>query len=201
MASSSLHSRTTALCIFSLPLLLITFSQTALPQAPSPSSSSSSGPTAGSCQPQLLSLVPCAPFVQGMVQSPTGSCCNNLNQIYRQQPSCICLLLRNSNFNALPINGTLALQLPQLCHLRGDASDCSGSYISSPHSLFNPPYNKDNISIFINFCYSASMIWVLCHFNAGVPAAPTLPSEKAPNSTATQVSFGARNESSIACEQ
>ncbi|KAK4767947.1 hypothetical protein SAY87_003088 [Trapa incisa] len=154
MASSSHSPSPTIFFFFSLQFLMVTltFFQIALAQA--------QAPAAASCQPQILSLLPCAPFVQGMDQSPTESCCNILNQIDRQQPGCICLLLRSSNFNSLPINSTLALQLPQLCHLQVHASDCSG-----------------------------------------VPSPPTLPSERAPNSTATQVSFGARNESSIACKQ
>ncbi|PKI43868.1 protein YLS3 [Punica granatum] len=122
MASSNDSSRTDALCFLSL-LLATAFFSTALSQAPS---SSTSRPTVTSCQPQLLYLVPCAPFVQGTVQSPAGTCCNNLDRIYRQQPNCICLLLSSSDFNSLPINSTLALQLPQLCHLQGDAALCSG---------------------------------------------------------------------------
>ncbi|KAF8037653.1 hypothetical protein BT93_B0506 [Corymbia citriodora subsp. variegata] len=86
----------------------------------------SQDPALASCQPRLLSLAPCAPFVQGTARSPSKPCCNNLSQIYTQQPHCLCLVLNDTSLVPLPINGTLVLELPRLCNLRADVSSCSG---------------------------------------------------------------------------
>ncbi|XP_030535650.2 non-specific lipid transfer protein GPI-anchored 10 isoform X2 [Rhodamnia argentea] len=104
-----------------LPLLLIGI-PAALSQEPA-----SSSPAVASCQPRLLSLAPCAPFVQGAALSPSEPCCDNLGQIYTQQPNCLCLLLNDTSLVPLPINGTRVLELPQLCSLQADASSCSGA--------------------------------------------------------------------------
>ncbi|KAF2324861.1 hypothetical protein GH714_018163 [Hevea brasiliensis] len=84
-------------------------------------------PTIANCTPQLLPLTPCAPFVQGVAQSPSPSCCYNLKQVYLQQPGCPCILLNDTNLSSFPINSTLALQLPALCHIQVKISACSAS--------------------------------------------------------------------------
>ncbi|WCJ21976.1 Bifunctional inhibitor/lipid-transfer protein/seed storage 2S albumin superfamily protein [Euphorbia peplus] len=91
-----------------------------------PSGTLSQTPTIGDCTPRLLPLTPCAPFVQGLAQSPPTSCCDNLKQLYSQQPGCLCLLLNNTNLSSFPINSTLAMQLPPLCHIQLNNSGCSG---------------------------------------------------------------------------
>lgn len=83
-------------------------------------------PSITQCAPQLLPLASCAPFVQGTAQLPTVPCCNNLRQLYNQQPQCLCLLLNHTTLSSFPINSTLALQLPPLCSLQADMSTCSG---------------------------------------------------------------------------
>lgn len=103
------------------------FLQAGLAQVPSPRDS---------CASLLLALAPCGPFIQGFVQLPAQPCCNSLNQIYSQQPTCLCLFLNNNSTlsSAFPINQTLALQLPQLCSIPANSSVCStGMYIL--HSL------------------------------------------------------------------
>lgn len=84
------------------------------------------GPTMSSCGPLLFQLAPCGPFVQGVSPSPTQRCCINLRQLYSQQPGCLCLLLNQTGISTLPINATLALQLPLLCSMHVDNSTCSG---------------------------------------------------------------------------
>lgn len=86
----------------------------------------SSSPSIAQCVPQLLPLTPCASFVQGTAQSPTAPCCDNLRQLYNQQPHCLCLLFNDTALSSIPINTTLALQLPSLCSLQADISTCSG---------------------------------------------------------------------------
>lgn len=100
-----------------IPLLITVISQ-------DPSSSS---PTVAQCAPRLLPLAPCAPFVQGTAQTPAEICCNNLKQLYIDEPHCLCLLLNNNTSSSFPINTTLALQLPVLCSLQVDISTCSGT--------------------------------------------------------------------------
>ncbi|XP_077230636.1 bifunctional inhibitor/lipid-transfer protein/seed storage 2S albumin superfamily protein [Tasmannia lanceolata] len=76
------------------------------------------------CGSQLLLLAPCAPFVQGSMNSPVKSCCENLVDLYTQQPKCLCVLLNDTT--SFPINQTLALQLPSLCDLKVNPSTCPG---------------------------------------------------------------------------
>ncbi|XP_059639521.1 non-specific lipid transfer protein GPI-anchored 10 [Cornus florida] len=109
-------------------------------------------PTITQCGPRLLPLTSCAAFVQGTAPSPAQQCCDNIKQVYSQQPSCLCLLLNNTTLASLPINTTLALQLPTLCNLQIGISTCSGI--------------------------------------EGVPLSPSSPS--------SQVSFGTKNNSTVA---
>jgi len=88
--------------------------------------SSPSNPTITQCTSSLISLIPCTPFVQGVSPSPVPQCCGNLKQIYSQEPHCLCLLLNGTNFSSLPINRTLALQLPALCTLQLNTNICLG---------------------------------------------------------------------------
>ncbi|PHU24331.1 hypothetical protein BC332_09438 [Capsicum chinense] len=92
------------------------------------------GPTVSSCGPLLFQLAPCGPFVQGVSPSPTQRCCINLRQLYSQQPGCLCLLLNQTGISTLPINATLALQLPLLCSMHVDNSTCSVSEGLPPNS-------------------------------------------------------------------
>ncbi|XP_017254781.1 non-specific lipid transfer protein GPI-anchored 10 [Daucus carota subsp. sativus] len=89
------------------------------------SQNSSSGPSISQCGTGLMPLAPCAPFVQGRTSNPGVSCCVNLRQVYDQQTACLCLLLNETTLSSIPINQTLALQLPALCNLQVDRSTCS----------------------------------------------------------------------------
>ncbi|XP_024007783.1 protein YLS3 [Eutrema salsugineum] len=113
MASSTLF-------ITLLISLSLTFLQVVLAQVPG---------TTATCASMLLSLAPCGPFVQGFVQLPAQPCCDGLNQVYSQDPTCLCLLLNNTSTlsPAFPINQTLALQLPPLCNMPASSSSCSSS--------------------------------------------------------------------------
>ncbi|CAN4088857.1 unnamed protein product [Withania somnifera] len=92
------------------------------------------GPTVSSCGPLLLQLAPCGPFLQGVSSSPTKRCCSNLRQLYSQHPGCLCLLINQTGLSTLPINTTLALQLPLLCTMHVDNSTCSVSEGQAPNS-------------------------------------------------------------------
>ncbi|KAL7202715.1 hypothetical protein ACSBR1_034229 [Camellia fascicularis] len=121
---SSLHSLSPIAITTSLVLLFLTgLPSTTLSQNLGILPSS---PTVADCTPRLMLLVPCAPFVQGTLPSPAQPCCDNLRQLYNQQPGCLCLLLNDTALSSFPINTTLALQLPLLCNLQVDFSTCSG---------------------------------------------------------------------------
>ncbi|XP_009106045.1 protein YLS3 [Brassica rapa] len=108
------------------------------------------GTTTATCSSMLLSLAPCGPFVQGFVQLPAQPCCDGLNQIYSQQPTCLCLFLNNTSTlsPAFPINQTLALQLPPLCNVPANASSCSspGGEAPSDSSSVAPPPSSSTSS-------------------------------------------------------
>ncbi|KAI4296071.1 hypothetical protein L6164_036060 [Bauhinia variegata] len=116
----------------SLVLLLLQYPGTIFSQDPM-ASSSSPNLTMAQCTFPLLSLLPCAPFVQGTSESPDQTCCDNLGQLYTQEPHCLCLLLSDNNTSPFPINRTiLALRLPSLCRLQLNISACSGNVESLP---------------------------------------------------------------------
>ncbi|XP_057951070.1 non-specific lipid transfer protein GPI-anchored 10 [Malania oleifera] len=127
-----------------LPLFLTCIPPSTLSQNPI---SSSFPPTLANCGPRLLPLASCAPFVQGSVQSPAQLCCDNLKQLYAQQPSCLCLLLNDTTMISFPINTTLALQLPDICNLPVSNTACSGVPVAP-----TPP----NVSLGANTSSSAA---------------------------------------------
>ncbi|XP_072971282.1 non-specific lipid transfer protein GPI-anchored 10-like [Typha angustifolia] len=79
-----------------------------------------------SCSTSLLVLLPCMPFAQGAATSPPDQCCDNLADVLRDQPGCVCSMLNRSSL--LPINHSLVVELPRLCriNLTADADACPG---------------------------------------------------------------------------
>ncbi|KAL5544760.1 hypothetical protein UlMin_008544 [Ulmus minor] len=114
----------------------------------------SSSPTITQCAPRLLPLAPCGPFVQGNSASPPQPCCDNLKQLYSQQPHCLCLLLNDTTLSSFPINSSLALQLPVLCSLQVDISVCSQGVAGSPGSQVS--LGSTNNSSAVNSTMAAS---------------------------------------------
>ncbi|KAJ6293656.1 hypothetical protein OIU76_021839 [Salix suchowensis] len=130
-----LHSEPTNAITSVVLLLLVSLPPTILSQNPP----LPTAPTVSDCTPRLLPLAPCAPFIQGMAQTPVQPCCDNLNQLYQEQPGCICLLLNDStNFSSFPINRTLALELPALCNVLINIAACSGT----PQIVSTPPASQ-----------------------------------------------------------
>lgn len=121
---------------------LLSFSAIALSQDPSP--------TIAQCATRLLPLAPCGPFVQGSMQSPAQLCCDNLKQLYTQQPRCLCMLLNDTTLSSFPINSSLALQLPLLCSVQIDISVCSAGKSSNNIVLYHPTKKKKK-RVFIFF--------------------------------------------------
>lgn len=92
--------------------------------------------TVADCGASLLPLAPCGAFVQGRAAAPVESCCDNVDVLYKRNPTCLCALLTSSgSVSPFPINVSLALQLPLLCKLNNvDPSTCPG--MSSMHAYF-----------------------------------------------------------------
>ncbi|CAN1241786.1 Non-specific lipid transfer protein GPI-anchored 10 [Linum perenne] len=101
------------------------------------SSSQQQAPTISECNPGLLQLTPCSPYVKGISPSPIQSCCDDLIQLYKQQPECLCLIITTPpNLGGFPINTTLAMQLPSLCglHLNHPSGSTTSAGALSPAS-------------------------------------------------------------------
>ncbi|CAH2067153.1 unnamed protein product [Thlaspi arvense] len=133
--------------------------------------------TTATCASMLLSLAPCGPFVQGFVQLPAQPCCDGLNQIYSQQPTCLCLFLNNTLTlsPAFPINQTLALQLPPLCNIPANSSSCSsspGGEAPSESSSVAPPPSSS----------TGSQVSLGAKNSSGVAATPVAPVAQRPTS-------------------
>lgn len=96
-----------SLPILSLILLLIT-----LPSAYPENSlyeTTSIGSNIVQCGSRLLTLIPCAPFLQGSIPAPAHLCGDNLIDLYVQEENCLCILLNNDNtYPFYSINRTLA---------------------------------------------------------------------------------------------
>ncbi|KAI9173520.1 hypothetical protein LWI28_002637 [Acer negundo] len=136
----------------SLPFIaLIILLFTAFPQPAFSQDPTTPGPTLTDCVSRLLPLSPCAPYVQGRVQSPADMCCVNLKRVYGQQPACLCLLLNGTSLSNMPINTTLARQLPVLCDLQADVSACPGVAVppgsnSSDHQVSLGAHNNSIVA-------------------------------------------------------
>lgn len=78
------------------------------------------------CADQLTKLAACIPFVSGSAKMPTKECCDNTDKIRAAQPKCLCVLIKESSDPSmgLPINTTLALQMPAACKIQAKISDC-----------------------------------------------------------------------------
>ncbi|XP_027925292.1 non-specific lipid transfer protein-like 1 [Vigna unguiculata] len=131
--------------------------------------SSPSNPTIAQCTSTLISLIPCTPFVQGTVPSPGSLCCGNLKQIYSQEPHCLCLLLNGTTFSSLPINRTLAMQLPALCNLQVNAniSTCLVNQVQRPATAPRPHVSsgtKNNSTVIASPAFSVPPTPVMMGF-------------------------------------
>ncbi|KAK4402655.1 hypothetical protein Sango_1006200 [Sesamum angolense] len=78
------------------------------------------------CAEQLTNLAACIPFVSGTAKQPTKECCDDTKKVKTAQPKCLCVLIKESSDPSmgLPINTTLALQMPAACNIDAKVSDC-----------------------------------------------------------------------------
>ncbi|KAL2934072.1 Protein YLS3 [Bienertia sinuspersici] len=113
---------TSQITITLVPLLFLFLTTLSQSQVTPPTT-----PTMVECGARLFALAPCTPFVQGQSHGPTQQCCDNLIQVYNTQRGCLCLFLNGTVLASLPLNSTLALQLPGLCSPQINPSTCSSS--------------------------------------------------------------------------
>lgn len=78
------------------------------------------------CADQLQNLAECIPYVSGTATKPTPQCCADAEKVRSSRPKCLCVLIMESMDPslALPINTTLALQMPAACNSDAKVSDC-----------------------------------------------------------------------------
>ncbi|KAJ9183388.1 hypothetical protein P3X46_007250 [Hevea brasiliensis] len=78
------------------------------------------------CADQLTNLASCIPFVSGTAEKPTAECCQDTQKVKANKPKCLCVLIKESTDPSmgLPVNTTLALQMPSACNIDAKVSDC-----------------------------------------------------------------------------
>ncbi|XP_017981965.1 PREDICTED: protein YLS3 isoform X2 [Theobroma cacao] len=90
------------------------------------------------CADQLANLASCIAFVSGTATKPTLQCCQDTQKVKATKPKCLCVLIKESTDPSmgLPVNTTLALQMPSACSIDAKVSDC-------PTILNLPPDSPD----------------------------------------------------------
>lgn len=78
------------------------------------------------CAEQLTNLASCIPFVSGTAKKPASECCQDTQKLKASKPKCLCVLIKESTDPSmgLPINTTLALQMPAACNIDASVSSC-----------------------------------------------------------------------------
>jgi hypothetical protein len=82
------------------------------------------------CQPQLVGMATCLPYVNGEAKVPTPDCCTGLKQVLKNNKKCLCVIIRDRNDPnlGLQINLTRALGLPSTCNAPANVSQCPGTH-------------------------------------------------------------------------
>lgn len=64
--------------------------------------------------------------VSGAAKKPAPKCCQDTQKVKANKPKCLCVLVKESTdpSMALPVNTTLALQMPSACNIDAQVSDC-----------------------------------------------------------------------------
>ncbi|KAL6984844.1 hypothetical protein U1Q18_018225 [Sarracenia purpurea var. burkii] len=86
------------------------------------------------CAEQVANLAACIPFVSGSAKKPTRECCEDTRKVRSAKPKCLCVLIKESTDPSmgLPINTTLALQMPSACNIDAKVSDCPCNHSNKP---------------------------------------------------------------------
>ncbi|KAE8038167.1 hypothetical protein FH972_010703 [Carpinus fangiana] len=88
------------------------------------------------CQPQLVGMATCLPYVNGEAKVPTPDCCTGLKQVLKNNKKCLCVIIRYRNDPnlGLQINLTRALGLPSACNAPANVSQCPALLHMDPKS-------------------------------------------------------------------
>lgn len=83
------------------------------------------------CADQMANMAECIPYVSGSAKKPTPTCCADAEKVRSAKPKCLCVLIIESTDTSmgLPINTTLALQMPTACKSDAKVSDCPSKHI------------------------------------------------------------------------
>ncbi|OMO80817.1 hypothetical protein CCACVL1_12737 [Corchorus capsularis] len=126
------------------------------------------------CAEQLANLASCIPFVSGTAKKPTPQCCQDTQKVKASQPKCLCVLIKESTDPSLglPVNTTLALQMPAACNIDAKVSECP--------TILNLPPDSPDAKIFKEADGSAS--------TTSSPPAASSSSSSAEGTSSSQVS-------------
>lgn len=82
------------------------------------------------CADQLTNLASCIPYASGTAKKPTPECCQDTKKLKASKPKCLCVLIKESTDPSmgLPINTTLALQMPAACNMDASVSNCPSNF-------------------------------------------------------------------------
>ncbi|CAK7334868.1 unnamed protein product [Dovyalis caffra] len=99
------------------------------------------------CADQLGNLAACIPFVSGTAKKPTPECCQDTQKVKTNKPKCLCVLIKESTDPSmgLPVNTTLALQMPSACNIDAKVSDCPSAQFLP---ILNLPPDSPEAKIF-----------------------------------------------------
>lgn len=80
------------------------------------------------CTNVLISMAPCLDYITGNSSSPSQQCCNQLANVVRSSPDCLCQVLKGGGPQlGIDFNRTQALALPKACNVQTPpASRCNG---------------------------------------------------------------------------
>ncbi|KAJ0550875.1 putative bifunctional inhibitor/plant lipid transfer protein/seed storage helical [Helianthus annuus] len=97
------------------------------------------------CGDTLVGLATCLPYVSGEAKAPTMDCCAKLKPVLDKSKVCLCILVKDRDEPSLgvKINGSLALGLPDSCHLPANITECP--------KLMNMSYNSPEAKIFEDY--------------------------------------------------
>ncbi|CAN0900817.1 Non-specific lipid transfer protein GPI-anchored 13 [Linum grandiflorum] len=101
------------------------------------------------CAQHLADLAACIPFVSGTAKKPTTECCQDAKKLKATEPKCLCVLIIASTDPSmgLPVNTTLALQMPSACNIDdAKASNCPSLLNISPDSPDAKVFKEAGIS-------------------------------------------------------
>ncbi|KAF6175250.1 hypothetical protein GIB67_030468 [Kingdonia uniflora] len=89
------------------------------------------------CADELTKLAECIPYVSGTAKKPTQACCDDMKKVKSEKPKCLCVLIKESTDPSmgLPINTSLAMQMPTVCNIDdAKVSDCPSLLKLAPDS-------------------------------------------------------------------